>query len=773
MPATTTRQIGGVLLRPDAVPFANVSLTIFRDPRAAVGQGGAVVVDQVLTTQTGPEGEVSMALLPGKYLGQVRLTDTDRYFQFAVPDTSGPFLIGDLLTVTDVSGGVFMTLQDLAILARAWAENPEDEPVLTDPDQFSAKHHAAKSAASAGAAASSAGLANSEADRAETARDDAQGVLPDRLRRDVATLLADTALTYTASQPATVTAGDIIRTRAEGFAYEVAASGATDHHRTTAGGVKLYYRPTLEGVHLRALGITTDGVADSTAQLRQAVKIAASLGFTNPITTKREYHPPIILPAGRIRFTEAGTLTDGFTGTPNKAGLRFLGQGINNTHLIYDNTTDVAASSHAADGSRLEGLAFENMKIEVRNGKRFILWQNAGGGGGALLYHHRVEIAGGTGGYDRYLDIAGGTLGSETMWEECRGTVPADGTLFYVSETNPQSVNHNFRNCSFASFSTGTVFRFRAGGNLRWLGGYGSFGDGSKFLVVDPPSGGLVGQSNWDFTFIGWHPEIISDANGDVRIVEATRGAQVNFISCNLNLLRNVNGFAQFWARQSAQETVALSFTNSWLSGSIRFDLRGRSDVFLDNSHHPNWNTMVVTYDRLESSNFLSPVIRVSNPKASNVLPADPFLAERDANGVVRPIHNPGAVNLKCAILKHGTSGNNGGLIVGLGSNYTSFEGVIPLGSIIKSVTLVYMGPDPNSSSGTSFKVTNHDESVTFIPEFTMPFPATARRVEASASPLMVMCDTPDNCKIKVWGKIAAGTTGALGPRGYVLVEYY
>lgn len=34
--------------------------------------------------------------------------------------------------------------------------------------------------------------------------------------------------------------GQLLNTRAEGFAYQVAASGATDHHVTTVGGVKLY-----------------------------------------------------------------------------------------------------------------------------------------------------------------------------------------------------------------------------------------------------------------------------------------------------------------------------------------------------------------------------------------------------------------------------------------------------------------------------------------------------------------------------------------------------
>ena len=56
----------------------------------------------------------------------------------------------------------------------------------------------------------------------------------------VPALIADTSLTYTAGQPGTVVAGQIVRTRAEGFSYEVAASGATDHHVITAGGVKLY-----------------------------------------------------------------------------------------------------------------------------------------------------------------------------------------------------------------------------------------------------------------------------------------------------------------------------------------------------------------------------------------------------------------------------------------------------------------------------------------------------------------------------------------------------
>ena len=66
-------------------------------------------------------------------------------------------------------------------------------------------------------------------------------LLLDNAARDVATLLADTQFTYASGVPNTtqVVAGDILRTLEEGFAYEVAASGATDQHVTTAGGVKL------------------------------------------------------------------------------------------------------------------------------------------------------------------------------------------------------------------------------------------------------------------------------------------------------------------------------------------------------------------------------------------------------------------------------------------------------------------------------------------------------------------------------------------------------
>lgn len=56
----------------------------------------------------------------------------------------------------------------------------------------------------------------------------------------VTALLADTTLTYAGGQAGTVSAGMHVGTETEAFGYTVAASGASDHHVTTAGGVKLY-----------------------------------------------------------------------------------------------------------------------------------------------------------------------------------------------------------------------------------------------------------------------------------------------------------------------------------------------------------------------------------------------------------------------------------------------------------------------------------------------------------------------------------------------------
>lgn len=291
MSASTTRQIGGVLLKPDATPFANSSLTIYRDKREVVPQGDAAIVDEVLRTVTGPGGEVSMALVPGKYLGQIRLSDADRYFQFAVPDGAGPFVIADLIETSPISGAQYLTLLDLVTTARAWAEKPEDEEVVEN--GYSALHWAAKAeGARAGAKEwaqspdpiSPASGGNGTTDRSAKfwAEQSEEIALPDgsiagsklsqRLAVRLGTLF-DTVQDMLASTIPPQGVGS--RWSAGGFDYEEAAPDATDAHVETAGGVKLKVLPTSGEYDARAFGVMVDGSGDQSERAQAWLNAAA------------------------------------------------------------------------------------------------------------------------------------------------------------------------------------------------------------------------------------------------------------------------------------------------------------------------------------------------------------------------------------------------------------------------------------------------------------------------------------------------------------------
>lgn len=101
----------------------------------------------------------------------------------------------------------------------------------------------------------------------------------------VAALLADATYTYTAGSAYTVTADQLIRVKPTGFVYKVAASGATDHHVTTAGGVKLYVLPGDAGYNVKAFGALGDNSADDTAEIQKAVDVVAENGGVLHIPT--------------------------------------------------------------------------------------------------------------------------------------------------------------------------------------------------------------------------------------------------------------------------------------------------------------------------------------------------------------------------------------------------------------------------------------------------------------------------------------------------------
>lgn len=132
-------------------------------------------------------------------------------------------------------------------------------------------------AGAAASAAQSASEASTDADRADLAADRAQNAASAVTSRAwfdyVSTLLADNndVIGYVGSSADfEVDAGDIIE--AQGFRYEVAASGATDAHVETAGGVKLYALVGPDGyINVVALGADKTGAVSSQTAFETAI----------------------------------------------------------------------------------------------------------------------------------------------------------------------------------------------------------------------------------------------------------------------------------------------------------------------------------------------------------------------------------------------------------------------------------------------------------------------------------------------------------------------
>ena len=156
---------------------------------------------------------------------------------------------------------------------------------IADATVFLSGAQSARDDAAASAAATAADRAQTEADAAATAADRVQTGLDRDAIFDaieigspygfdtVALLLANTSMGYAGPASVVVTAGQYVL--AGGFRYQVAASGASDHHVTTAGGVKLYVQAPYDVVAFGAVG---DGFADDTTPLQTAVTAARVQG---------------------------------------------------------------------------------------------------------------------------------------------------------------------------------------------------------------------------------------------------------------------------------------------------------------------------------------------------------------------------------------------------------------------------------------------------------------------------------------------------------------
>lgn len=180
-------------------------------------------------------------------------------------------------------------------------------------------------------------------------------------------LLDDVAAVLAWNPPAYPQTGLVLRTRREGFAYSVLASGASDEDLTTAGAVKLRAMQTESGdINVKALGAAGTGLVDDgpaiekaiLAARRYAVNVQYSdggnpLAFTNTV-------PAVLFPSGEYRVENAIDVT-GLV----YVHLKALGKAfIQGSRVTERSVGFLTAGSAAADGNLrylvCEGLQFQN-----------------------------------------------------------------------------------------------------------------------------------------------------------------------------------------------------------------------------------------------------------------------------------------------------------------------------------------------------------------------------------------------------------------------------
>jgi hypothetical protein len=256
---------------------------------------------------------------------------------------------------------------------------------------------------------------------------------------NVAALLANTSLGYAAAGGNLVTAGEYVRTRAEGFAYLVAASGASDHHLTTAGGVKLYVQPGERGINVKAFGAKGDGVTDDAA--------AVQLAFDK-------------FPNGTIFF-------------PRSTGAYILGSTITLTNASGRNFQGKIVGDRAQITFTNNGLATDT-DINMQRG--FASYPVLNGAGGDITGMRHVPISG--------LEITGPLHGSSIHLANCQNVTLVDVTTinnrYGVVEECCIGTGHY--NCIFNSSANAGVGLLYLGDTARvWYGPAGPAGVGSRW----------------------------------------------------------------------------------------------------------------------------------------------------------------------------------------------------------------------------------------------------------------------------------------------------
>ena len=277
----------------------------------------------------------------------------------------------------------------------------------------------------------------------------------DNAANDVAELLANTSFTYSTGVPNTVqvAAGDILRTLAEGFAYEVAASAATDQHVTTAGGVKLYVQPQSGEWPVLAFGVVANGVTSDGALINKAISAAfAAGGGAVILPPKVMATTTAIVPKanvflrgiqGKTEIKATASMTAVFYGSTATAGFGAYG-------VVFN-----ANSQASTSAVQLNQAAFTNVTFEDCDFKNSI-----------TAWTVLVGYAAGTPASPGSAATALATKSKNIQFNRCRFNTHASSTLEQFIIVNSQDVR--VLNCIFDENNTNanSVFVYAFSSNV-------------------------------------------------------------------------------------------------------------------------------------------------------------------------------------------------------------------------------------------------------------------------------------------------------------------
>jgi hypothetical protein len=523
-----------------------------------------------------------------------------------------------------------------------------------------------------------------------------------------------------------------------------------------------------EIVSVTDFGAVGDGVTDDTTAIKNAIAAVATAAVV--VGGQKQLMNTVYFPPGNYLITEKKALSAAFS-SGIFAGVSFVGAGRAQTRITYS-SSDPSADNYLFSSSNSNTVRFENLELYSTNSAlRGIEWRGAPGPTGSYLAMIECRVSGS---WTAFFEVTGSVLGSETYWENCNGSAGyASGTFFSITSTNPQSVNHTFVNCTLGGL--GTIFKLRAGGNIRVYGGYTSLFEGATYFDADA-DGTKIGSGNNNMLFDGVNFEDTSTVVS-CTIVKNYSSAAVNFRNCNF-----------FSVTPSGTDPLfVVGLAGLQRSGELIFDkcfyplkksvFEGGVVVrYLNCVGIGDWQNSL-TLVRSTTSNFLQPYIEIDGcVNANSAYPLNPVdcypgLLINDYETYPTATMCRIGIKPKHWVARSGNTNTGNGLFTGFNNTYTSFTVKIPLGAVLRRVWLFYVKNNGVSTADRQFKIENSTGSVTFIPETTIS-PSTSPALLESNS-LFYMTTTEAEREIVIYGRMnAASIATGIDDYGYVLLEY-